>query len=196
MELKEITKKLQYNSPVILSFAAISFLALLLGYITGGTSDRLLFSVYRSSAASVFFYFRLVGHIFGHGDFSHFFNNFVIILLVGPMLEEKYGSKKLLFMILFTAIVTGMINIVFFSSGLLGASGIAFMMILLSSYTNFEQGKIPLTLICVVIAFLGKEVMNGLLTKDNISQLTHIIGGFCGGVFGFFLAGDYRRNGF
>lgn len=189
METKEVLKKFQYNSPVILTFAGISFLVLLLGYLTGEKSTNLLFSVYRSSPASIFFYFRLVGHIFGHANFAHFFNNFIIILLVGPMLEEKYGSKKLALMILFTAIVTGLINVILFSTGLLGASGVAFMMILLSSYVNFERGKIPLTLVFVTVVFLGREIMDGILTKDNISHLTHIVGGFCGGVFGYTLGG-------
>lgn len=187
MDLKLFLKKFQYNSPVILSFAFISFLTLLLGYLTDGGSTNLLFSVYRSSMASIFFYIRLVGHIFGHAGFEHLFNNFIIILLVGPMLEEKYGSKRLVLMILFTAVVTGLINILFFNTGLLGASGVAFMMILLSSYVNFQKGRIPLTLVFVVFAFLGREVVDGMISNDNISQLTHIIGGLCGGVFGFFL---------
>jgi len=29
--------------------------------------------------------------------------------------------------------------------------------------------------------------MNGILLSDNISNITHILGGICGGVFGFAL---------
>ena len=42
-----------------------------------------------------------------------FVNNFLYILLIGPMIEEKYGSKNLTIMILVTAIITGIINMIF-----------------------------------------------------------------------------------
>lgn len=111
----------------------------------------------------------------------------LLLLLLGPMLEEKYGSKKLLIMIAVTALVTGIINTLFFTTGLLGASGIVFMMIILSSMVKLKEGKIPLTLIIVVVIYLGQELMSGISAQDNISQITHIIGGVCGCLFGGFL---------
>jgi membrane associated rhomboid family serine protease len=98
--------------------------------------------------------------------------------------EEKYGSKRLLIMILLTALVTGILNILFFNTGLLGASGIVFMLILLSSFTNVRNGEIPITFILVAFLFLGKEVLESI-QNDNISQFAHIIGGICGSIFGF-----------
>lgn len=180
-------KKIKYNSPVILSFTFLSFLVLILGYLTAGISTRLLFCVYKSSLLDPFFYIRLFTHVLGHADWQHFLNNFMLILLVGPMLEEKYGAKKLLGMIVFTAFITGLMNIIFFNTALLGASGIAFMMILLSSFVNIKQGGIPLTLILVAAAYIGNEIISGLISQDNISQLTHIIGGICGCGLGFIM---------
>ena len=102
------------------------------------------------------------------------------------MLEEKYGSKQLLIMIIFTAFVTGIINVIFFpGTMLLGASGVAFMLILLSGFANSSQGELPLTLIFVAILYIGQEVLAGIFESDNVSQLTHIIGGFCGCGFGW-----------
>ena len=106
------------------------------------------------------------------------------------MLEEKYGSKNLLIMMTITAFVTGIINTLFFSTGLLGASGIVFMMIILSSVTSVKEDKIPLTLIVVIILYLGGQIADGLFVRDNISQLTHIVGGICGGVFGLTMFKD------
>ena len=40
-------------------------------------------------------------------------------------------------------------------------------------------------MILVVIFYLGGELLDGLTTADNVSQLTHIVGGLCGLVFGF-----------
>ena len=176
--------KIQYNSPVVLTFAILSFLALLLGYVTHGRSTTLFFCVYRSSFTDPFTYVRLFGHVLGHASLEHYANNMMLILLLGPILEEKYGSRKLLVMMAVTAFVTGLINVLFFQNALLGASGIVFMMIILSSMVSLKAGRIPLTLIIVVVVFLGQEMVAGLTVQDNISQLTHIIGGICGGAFG------------
>lgn len=177
-------KRVDYNAPVVLSFALASFVVVLLGLLTNGASTRMFFCVYRSSSLNPLTYVRLFGHVLGHADLQHYFNNMLLLLLLGPMLEEKYGSKSLLLMIAVTAFVTGLINTLFFTTGLLGASGIVFMMIILSSMVKLKEGKIPLTLIIVVLIYLGQEIVTGVSVRDNISQLTHIVGGICGGIFG------------
>ncbi|MPN63074.1 hypothetical protein SDC9_210828 [bioreactor metagenome] len=100
------------------------------------------------------------------------------------MLEERYGSKRLAVFMLIVALVTGIVNIIFFDTALLGASGIVFMLIILSSYVNIKRGTIPLTLILVAAAYLGKEIISSFLEADNVSHLTHILGGVLGIVFG------------
>jgi membrane associated rhomboid family serine protease len=115
-------------------------------------------------------------------------SNFTFILLIGPILEEKYGSSRLLLMILFTGLVTGLLQVAVFTDGLMGASGIVFMMIILGSFVNVRSGDIPLTFILVAVLFLGREVVQAL-GEDQISQFAHIIGGICGGIFGFALNG-------
>lgn len=184
-------KRIQYNSPVILSFALISLLALGLAYMTGGQSNLLLFSVYRSTWNDPGAYIRVFSHVLGHASPEHYFSNFMLILLLGPMIEEKYGSARLLVMMLITAFVTGAISMLFFPQVvLLGASGIAFMLIILSSFVNLRRGRIPLTFILVVVIFLGQEVFYAISVQDNISRLAHIIGGICGAVLGFYLNRD------
>jgi membrane associated rhomboid family serine protease len=183
---------ISYNSPVILTFSIICFFILILDRITKGKASRLFFSVYKSSPTDLLTYPRLVGHIMGHSDVQHYVGNFMIILLVGPMLEYRYGSESILFMILITAIITGLIHIIFGqkSTSLKGASGIVFMLIILSSFTNLEDGQIPLTLIFVAMMYLGKEFFNEVgkklgAIKNNVAHTTHIVGGLCGAVFGF-----------
>ena len=128
--------------------------------------------------------FNLMSHILGHSSMEHLLGNMTFILLLGPIVEEKYGSKLTLFMILVTGLITGLLNVSFFQTGLLGASGIVFMLILLVSFTNVKGGQIPLTFILVAILFIGKEVMQSL-QSDQVSQFAHIIGGLCGSIFGF-----------
>lgn len=180
-------KMIQYNSPVVLTFVLVSLVSLLLGIATGGESTRLLFCVYRSAPTDPLAYVRLFGHVLGHANLSHYVGNMMLFLLLGPMIEEKYGSKLLLGMIVITALVTGLMNIMFFSSALLGASGIVFMLIILSSMVRLEEGKIPLTMILVVIIYLGQEIYNGIVSQDSVSQLAHVLGGLCGGFYGWAL---------
>ncbi|MFK7970937.1 MAG: rhomboid family intramembrane serine protease [Bacteroidia bacterium] len=185
--------RLSYNSPVILTFTLISTAVLVLTQYIGMDLNG-FFSVAESmSWTNPLSYFRLFTHVIGHANTEHLVGNFTFILLIGPILEEKYGSKDILFMIVVTAFVTGLLYILFSSifgdpninEGLLGASGIVFMLIILSSLTNFQKGTIPLTFILVAILFLGKEIYQGLTSEDNISQLAHIGGGICGGILGF-----------
>ncbi|MGN8850601.1 hypothetical protein [Bariatricus sp. HCP28S3_C2] len=57
--------------------------------------------------------------------------------------------------------------------------------IVLSSFTRFKEGEIPLTIILVVILFVGQQVYEGIAIRDNISQLTHVIGGAIGAFVGY-----------
>ncbi len=190
----EYFKKIKYNSPVILTFTLICLIVLGLGYITNGYTTLKFFSVYRSSYVDPLSYIRLFTHILGHSNFQHFFNNFLIILIVGPMLEEKYGSKILLILIIITASITGIIQIIISNNALLGSSGIAFMLIILTSFTNVKDGEIPLTTIIITSMYLGKELYYGIIYKDNISQITHIIGGICGIIIGLTISKYFKRR--
>jgi membrane associated rhomboid family serine protease len=180
-------KKIQYNSPVVLTFALVSLAVLLLGMLTGGVSTDLLFCVYRCPLTDPLGYLRLFGHVLGHVDLEHYMGNMMLFLLLGPMVEEKYGSKPLAVMLVLTALITGLVHILFSNTVLLGASGLVFMLIVLSSMVRFQNGRVPLTMILVVVLYLGQEVYDGIMIADGVSQLTHVLGGVCGGVFGWIL---------
>ena len=178
-------KRIQYNSPVILTFALLALLVLGLSHLTDGRSNWLLFSVYRAPLTDPLMYPRLFLHALGHANMAHLFNNFMIIILVGPMLEEKYGGKWIIIMMVVTAFVTGILHIMFNENAKLGASGIVFMMILLGSFVNIQRGRIPLTLLVAIGIFIGREVVSAATLDNNIAYMSHIIGGICGAVFGF-----------
>lgn len=178
--------RITFNSPVILSFVGVCLLALILDKIMGGISTLKLFSVYRSSFLNPLTYVRLIGHIFGHAGWSHFINNIMMILILGPMLEEKYGSKDILLVILITAVVTGAFHMIFSPfTRLLGASGVVFAFILLSSLTSFDDGGIPVTFILVAVIYIGEQIYQLIAITSNVSNITHIIGGAVGATFGF-----------
>jgi membrane associated rhomboid family serine protease len=182
--------KVKYNAPVVLTFTIISAVALILSQTVLRGLIPLWFTAPgrdNFNAGSLRCWITLFTHVMGHGDWNHLLSNFAFILLLGPILEENYGSVSLLIMIAITALVTGALNLLLFSSALLGASGVVFMMILLASFTNFSKGEIPLTFILILVIYLGREVVHSFST-NNISEFAHIVGGFCGSLFGFFRA--------
>lgn len=180
--------RVSFNAPAVLGFAGLCVLAQVLSALTGGASSRALFSVYRSSFSDPLAYLRCMLHVLGHADWSHLMSNMMYILILGPMLEEKYGTANMIFVMLATALVTGVLHLIFFPGArLLGASGIVFAMILLSSITTRQDHTIPLSFILVAVLYIGQQVYEGIFVKDSVSQLTHIAGGVVGSVLGFMM---------
>jgi membrane associated rhomboid family serine protease len=180
--------RIKYNAPTTLTFAFLSAAVLILSQVLLPQLTNEWFTVSGRggfSPGSLRCWITLLTHVAGHSSWTHLLSNFALILLLGPILEESYGSRSLLLMVVLTALVTGTLNVLFFSAGLRGASGVVFMMILLASFTNFKQGEIPLTFILVLVLYLGRELFNSF-TSNNISEFAHIVGGFCGSLFGFF----------
>lgn len=178
--------KIKYNSPIILSYAIIAMTVLV--FSSAGILAKYFSSPAHLSFSDPYFFIRLVSYIAGHESWRHLFGNLMIILLVGPLLEEKYGSGKLLEMILITAISTALLNSLLFSNSLIGGSGIAFMLILLSSFSNIKSKEIPLTFIIIAVLFIGSEIIS-TLKIDRISQFSHLAGGFIGAGYGFIRGG-------
>lgn len=179
-------RKIVFNAPVTLGFVILCFVVTLLGVLSHGRITQTLFMTYHSSLKDPMTYVRFFTHIFGHGGWDHFIGNASYLLLLGPMLEEKHGSGELLEVIGITAIVTGLVNYLFFwNVGLCGASGVVFAFIILASFTGFQDGEIPLTFILVAVIFIGQQVYEGIAFQDNISNMAHIVGGIVGAVAGY-----------
>lgn len=178
--------RISFNSPVVLSFTLICLAAYLLNCLTNGKSNLLLFEVYRSPLTNPLTYVRMFTHVLGHASWSHLINNMTLLLVIGPLLEEKYGSADLIIVTVTTAFVTGIVHFIFFpGTALLGASGVVFAYILLSSFACIKDGSIPLTFILVAILYIGGQIVDGVFIKDDVSNLTHIIGGIIGAFFGY-----------
>ena len=191
--MKKTSLRFRYNSPVVLTFALISLVDLLDGEVTGGEASRLYFSVYSFPPDQPLGYVRLLTHVLGHSSWEHYTGNITLMLVIGPTLEHRYGSMTILKCIALTAIVTGAAQCLLFPGvALCGASGVVFMMILLASMGGSRGGGIPLTMVAVAIFYLGGEVAAAISVRDNISQLSHILGGVCGAGMGFYLASKER----
>jgi len=182
----DINVEFDYNSKVIITYFLISLIACVFNSITKGKTDKLLFSNYRSSPLNPLTYVRLFTHSIGHQNWDHLINNFLYILLIGPMIEEKYGSINILIMLLGTSLIIALYNIIFNNYCIKGASGNVYMLIVLSSFSNISEGKIPLTLILIFIFFIVGEIKKSI-TEGNkkVYHDGHLIGALCGIVFGF-----------
>ena len=176
-----------YNSPVIITYLFLSLIACFFNFITKGKTNKLLFTSYPSSIFNPLTYLRLFTHAIGHKDFDHLVHNFLFILLIGPMIEEKYGSIPLIIMFLITSFVIALFNLIFNRYSIVGASGNVYMLIVLSSFSNITEGKIPLTLILILIFYVFSEIKKSILEGNRtIYHDGHLIGAIMGIVFGFY----------
>ncbi len=180
--------KISMNAPVTLGFTGLCLIATVLGLVSGGKITHAVFMTYHSSFLNPLTWLRFFTHVLGHNGLSHFLGNAAFLLLLGPQIEEKYGPKAMISVILVTALITGLVNYILFPhTGLCGASGVVFAFILLASFTGFREGEIPLTFILVAVIYLGQEIYQGIFVNDNVSNMAHIIGGITGGAAGYFL---------
>jgi len=194
--------KIRYNSPVVLTFSLICigvyFTDLIFSVGAGpdtlGPITRNFFMLQGTfDWGNPMDYMRMITYTMGHANQAHIMGNMSIFLLIAPIMEEKYGSRNIFIMMVLTALVTAVFQILLFSSGLLGASGIVFMFIVLVSFADARKGTIPLTFILVVLFFIGQEVIHSM--QDNqVSEYAHIAGGIMGGLFGMTFKETKKEN--
>lgn len=179
--------KFDYNSKVILTYLFICLGAWFLNIITRGKTNKLLFESYRSHPLNPLTYIRMFTHCIGHKDLDHLIGNFLYILLVGPMIEEKYGSINLIIMFALTSLVIALFNIIFTNKVILGASGNVYMLIVLSSFTNISEGKIPLTVLLILIFYVLGEIKRSITEHNKkVYHDGHLIGALCGLLLGIY----------
>jgi membrane associated rhomboid family serine protease len=62
------------------------------------------------------------------------------------------------------------------------------MLIILSSFSNIAEGKIPLTLVLIFLFYVTTELKDGLIHGNKkVYHDGHLLGALCGIGFGFLL---------
>ncbi|MBO4705618.1 MAG: rhomboid family intramembrane serine protease [Spirochaetaceae bacterium] len=189
-----------YNAPVTLTFSLLCIAVILLKQKLQNlpvifTAPACQASEFAFNWKDPIHYARLVLHVFGHTDWNQLTGNLAFILLLGPALEDKFGSGLLALMMIITAFISGVINACFIPSVLMGASGIVFMMILLSSVTAADKTKIPLTFILICLIYVGKEfLIHEEAGTAAVMTVAHIAGGICGSILGFLGMGSSKKR--
>jgi len=181
--------KLKYNAPVTMTFGLIcaAVMALDLYIAPDFAMNHFLAHGESFDPKETWHFLGMILHIFAHDSWDHLLQNFLYILLLGPVLEEKYGSRTIALLMGGTALFTGILNYLLLQpTSILGASGIVFMMILLVSFSGIQKGEIPLTLLVVALLYPIKEIVLTLQTPESgVSLIAHVAGGVFGTIFGF-----------
>ena len=175
-----------YDSYVTLGYFFLCFFIFLLNFITKDQVTKFL-KIRRGSIFNPMNYVRLFTSGLCHTNFQHFKNNFVFILLLGPILEERYGSIVLLEMILITTVASSVFHLFFYESSAIGASDVVYMMVVLCGITCAPDHLIPVTFVFLCLFFVLSEVIGMFFhkKKDNTGYDGHVIGAICGFLFGY-----------
>ncbi|MFM6934676.1 MAG: rhomboid family intramembrane serine protease [Flavobacteriales bacterium] len=129
-------------------------------------------------------YLSLLTYVFGHTSMDHLLGNMSLLLILGPIIELKYGTQRFVWMSIITAIATAILHVILWDNQLLGFSGLVFMYIVLSTLLNIRNREIPFTFILVIILYFGMEILSSL-KETQISHFAHLFGGAMGAFWGF-----------
>ena len=184
--------KVSYDAPVTLSFVIICAVLFLLNcfVIKNDVLEKILASPTTQAGTLPFIvkqplsYVRLLVYIFGAGSGagSLLITNLILIMLLGPAMEERYGSVIIGIMIFVSALFSGVLNACFCTESLVGAVPVVCMMIFLNAFMSFSKKTFPLSFAAVIVLFVLLEVFSG---AGAVKIIICIAGGLCGSLFAF-----------
>ena len=189
--------KVAYDAPVTLSFVIVCTIIFLLNLLLAKSGkaeglQSLLASPTNQGGVLPFIpsspvsYLRLLFYIFGAGgkavSASVMFTNLILIMLLGPAMEERYGSVIIGIMIFVSALFSGVLNACFCETSLVGAVPLVSMMIFLNAFMSFSKKKFPLSFGVVMVLFIVLQSVSGL---GAVKIIICIAGGLCGSLFAF-----------
>ena len=186
----KLNLKFSYDAPVTLSFVIVCVFFFLLNtfVIKNGALGKILASPTTQAGALPFIvkqplsYLRLLLYIFGSGEEVIYLTNFMIILMMGPAMEERYGSVIIGIMIFVSALFAGVLNACFCADSLVGAVPVVCMMIFLNAFMSFSKKTVPATFLAVIVFFGFFSINSGM---SAIRLIICIAGGLCGSLFAF-----------
>ena len=182
--------KVSYDAPVTLSFVIICAVLFLLNtyVIKSGALGNLLASPTSQAGGLPFIvkqplsYLRLLLYIFGTADMNTLLTNLIMIIMLGPAMEERYGSVIIGLMIFVSALFSGVLNACFSADSLSGALPVICMMVFLNAFMAFSKKTVPLTFIFVIVLIAFMQIFSG---NNAIQIIICITGGLCGSLFAF-----------
>lgn len=196
MAKKRLNLKFAFDAPVTISFALFSIILFFIdGLILKGKLSAAILSSPTASTGSLPFvasspasYARLLLYVFGAASWSALLANLLFILLLGPSMEERYGSVVIGIMMVVSALFTGVLNACFCSVSMNGCTSIVFMMIFLNSFMSFSKKKLPLSFFLIFVIYIAYGAFQNSgseVTAQILGIVTCVAGGLCGSLFAF-----------
>ena len=192
--------RLVVRAPVVVSFAALSCLVLLVDSAPMRRRLQPHIMIVPWRYCTHFWsrdWIRFVAYTVSHKDLTHLTGNFSSILLIGPLLEQTYGSWRLLRIMVVTVVIAGVLSSVLFNTALIGASVVVFLFLILGSSVACHMGvpqggspggrsrqEVPISFACVLVLTFGREIVLALKSDGSVSHFSHAVGGIIGGVLG------------
>lgn len=180
VNVKTIVFKLK---KVVMPLIGINIFMFILQMVLG--SDFTQFLILDSSSV-LLRPWTLITSMFLHGDFTHILFNMYALLMFGPLIEQKIGSKRFLQMYFGSGILAGLGFVVFrefiigVSASALGASG-AIMGVFGMTIILLPQLRIlfffifPMSMRTAGIIFALVDVV-GIFTPNNVANVAHLVG--------------------
>lgn len=204
MAKKKFKFNFVFDSPVTISFSLLSVLLFVLNCLAiKGSLDIKILSSPTTSAGPIPFmatqissYLRLFLYAFGSQNFVGLLSNLLFLLMLGPVMEERYGSLVIGIMMAVSVLFSGVLNTCFCETSLQGCMPIIFMMIFLNSFMSFSKKKIPASFFIIFIFYIIKEILQ--VTDKRFSGIVGLIicitGGLCGSLFAFLTSPKARAE--
>ncbi|MCR5764442.1 MAG: hypothetical protein K6G09_00540 [Treponema sp.] len=192
--------KFNYDAPVTLTFTLLSVLLFVIDFIF--LKERLNSSIFitptvsgdfQFSFSSLNSYLRLFLYIFGRESTLLFFSRLVIITLLGPRMEERYGSAVIGIMILVSTFFTGVLFASCCKVSFNGSTPIVFMLILLDMLFHISKKTVSLSSALATALFIACLFIN---PNENglVGILIVLAGGLCGSLFAFMASPKTRAR--
>lgn len=193
---KKLNLKFSYDAPVSQSFVLISLVIFILDFFVLNlklNQNYLLTPTPVFSIRDPLVILRTIIYIFGETDKVYLFTNLLFIILIGPVMEERYGSVIIGIMFFVAAFVTGSMSACFCKVAYRGCSSVVFMLLLLNAMMFFTKKTISATSITMVVLFICREFF---IANPNgvVGTLIILAGGLAGSLFAFIASPKARKT--
>ena len=137
--------------------------------------------------------------MFLHGNFNHLLFNMYALLIFGPFLEQRIGSKKFLIIYMFSGIIAALGHSIFDTHPALGASGaimgmLGALIIIMPNLRLLFFFVIPMSLRTAGIVWILIDIIGAISPiSTGIANLAHLFGMGTGILYGMKLKKQKKR---
>lgn len=145
----------------------------------------------------------LITSMFLHANVTHILFNMYVLFIFGPLLEQRIGPKRFLYIYFLSGIIAGIVSSLFYPLVLgtplraLGASGaimgiLGVIIMLMPNLKVLFFFIIPMPLWIAAIIFAAIDIF-GIFYPSGIANVAHLTGLACGLLYGMYLKKQKRH---